>query len=71
MKKCLYENCQKPIEGRPNKKFCNNNCRSYYYIYLNRQNKAFKKGKEEINAILNQFKDIDKDVLELFNKIYK
>ena len=71
MKKCMYKNCEMPIGDKGNKKFCSDNCRKYHHIYLKRENDRFTKDKENINAILEQLKVADKEMLELFSKVYK
>lgn len=36
-KVCKYRNCNKTIEGRPNKLYCNRRCKSNESIYILRE----------------------------------
>jgi hypothetical protein len=45
MKICEYRNCSKIIIGRPNKKFCNRNCKSCEKKYLSREKNKVNNGK--------------------------
>ena len=36
-RKCEYRNCDKNITGKPNKKFCNRNCKSCEKKYIRRE----------------------------------
>ncbi|AWW29165.1 hypothetical protein DN752_02860 [Echinicola strongylocentroti] len=62
-KKCL--NCQKPIQGRSDKKFCDDFCRSHYnnhlksgrYQTVRKINNALKKNRKILELALSDVKE--------------
>ena len=72
IKKCKYHNCNKVIDGRPNKRFCNDNCRKYFHIYLKRENDKLKSEKKIIRDLIQEAKLLeDKNLIELYKIIYR
>jgi hypothetical protein len=68
---CLYRNCGCviPDTTRVDAKYCNIKCRANERTYIKRENKRINEDKENIKDMLSQLEK-NKDLLELFNKIY-
>ena len=68
IRRCSH--CEKVlINRRPNVKFCDNYCRSYYYKKESRENKKLKSKRETYMKMISQQTDIN--LLQLFSLIYK
>ena len=66
MIKCKY--CQKEIEGKSNKKFCSDHCRSMNWKSM----KSLKKLKKETKHLLDKASvTVSPEVQELYNRIFK
>jgi hypothetical protein len=70
---CDYRNCNKDISKmRPSAKYCSRNCKSCERKYDKREDNKIEKNKQEIVKLLkevNNIKNIDNDILTLFNLI--
>lgn len=68
---CNYRNCNKQVEGRKGKKYCNTSCRKMEQTYNKRDMEKLRRDKKGIQKIIQQIND-NKDIqmLELFKKIY-
>ena len=68
---CLYRNCgcTIPDTTRSDAKYCNIKCRANETTYIKRENKRIKQDKENMTKMLVDIEK-NKDLLELFNKIY-
>ena len=68
---CNYRNCNKTVEGRKGKKFCNTSCRKMEQTYNKRDMEKLRKDKKGIQIILQQIEDNkNDDIINLFKKIY-
>lgn len=72
IKKCEYCNCEKPFEGRTNKKFCTIRCKRNQAKYNQRSNISFRKEKDNVYNILKQLTMTDNDItmIQLYSKVY-
>jgi hypothetical protein len=69
---CTYRNCGKILSDtkRSDSKYCNKKCKDNERTYIKRERKKDKEEKEEIVKNLIQIEK-NKEMLELFTKIYK
>ena len=69
---CSYRNCGCliPDTTRSDAKYCNIKCRDNERTYIKRENRRMKKEKELIVKNLIQVEK-NKEIIELFNKIFK
>ena len=68
---CSYRNCGLPLTGRNDKKLCNRKCKDNERTYIKRETKRLKKEKETYKNMIEDYKNLEnKDLLELFSKIY-
>ena len=56
---CEYRNCDKTIEGRSDKMFCNRNCKSNERTYRVRREEFLRKCIEKGKNIVNSYKIIE------------
>lgn len=71
-KRCQYRNCGCliPESTRSDANYCNIKCRNNERTYIKRENKRINENKENISKMLVDIEK-NKDLLQLFNKIYK
>lgn len=70
-RKCQYRNCGCKISDsvRSDSKYCSLSCRDKERTYIKRENRRVKKEKELVAKILKE-SQIDREYLELYEKIY-
>lgn len=70
-RKCQYRNCGCQIgDGvRSDSKYCSLSCRDKERTYIKRENRRVKKERELVAKILKE-SQIDREYLELYEKIY-
>lgn len=67
MRKCKYRNCQKIINGRPNKLYCNRKCKSNESKYIFRKRL---KNKEKLKIKSKKYREDNKEYYSEYNKEY-
>lgn len=71
-RRCGYRNCECDISHmRKNSKYCCREHKNYENMYIRREIKRVEKKREYIKNMIDQIKNNDQSILDLYKNIYK